>query len=486
MIGAVGPSESKLDFRILGRLQVLLEGSPMDVGQPMQKNLLGLLVIEARRPLSGDVLVDRLWPDDPPKGGVRTLRFHISRLRESFARAGLDESPIVTTNAGYVLDVADEQIDARRFEALVSGAVLALDDDPSSASKTLGEALGLWSGPPLADFTYAPFASAEIARLEEARLAAVETRIDADLACGRERELIGDLNSLASEHPHRERLHGQLMVALYRSGRQAEALSVCSVLRASLRDELGLDPAVEIQDLEQRILDHDPTLAPGPAGSLLVGDPGGAQNVQMTTLTFLFTDVESSTRLWEETPEGMQVALEGHDALVRATIAEHGGWVFSTGGDSFATAFAIVADAVEASVDLQRSLTQEPWPDGAQIRVRMGLHTGDAHARDGDYFGIAVNRAARIMGLASGGQVLVSEATAGLLADHKTDNWTISSVGRAGLSGQGRPERVSQIHAEGLDDSPVVLERGSIVHGVPQRGVVSSVATRSWRRSPYC
>ena len=180
------------------------------------------------------------------------------------------------------------------------------------------------------------------------------------------------------------------------------------------------------------------------------------------TVSFVFTDVEGSTRLWEQQPEAMRVALTRHDEILRAAIDDHGGYVFSTAGDAFSAAFHTPFDAVSAAVEAQRRLQAEPWPAGAQIAVRMGVHTGTAHERDGDYFGTALNRAARLMGLAHGGQILVSLPVEELVRDALPDDVHLVELGEVELRGLSRPETVFQLGVDGLSDAfpPLVTTSG--------------------------
>jgi class 3 adenylate cyclase len=164
------------------------------------------------------------------------------------------------------------------------------------------------------------------------------------------------------------------------------------------------------------------------------------------TVTFLFTDVEGSTRLWEEHPAEMRTALERHDEILRSSIEGHGGYVFSTAGDAFAAAFTRAGDAVDATVVAQRGLAVEPWPDATTIRVRMGLHTGEAQERDGDYFGSVLNRAARVMAVGHGGQVLVGAWTASVV-----DDVDLGDLGEHRLKDLSGVEHLFQIRAEGLE-----------------------------------
>jgi YVTN family beta-propeller protein len=212
--------------------------------------------------VSADRIADEIWGDRPPGTAIKTVQVYVSRLRKA-----LGEGLLVTRGGGYVLEVEAEQVDADRFERLAAEGREALErGEPAIAARTLTEALELCRGPPLADFLYEPFAQNEIGRLEELRLVTLEDRIDADLALGRHAALVGELEALVAEHPTRERLRGQLMLALYRSGRQSEALESYQDARRTLDAELGLEPSPELRQLEQEILDQDPAIAAPPRG----------------------------------------------------------------------------------------------------------------------------------------------------------------------------------------------------------------------------
>ncbi len=245
-----------MDFRILGPLEVTQDGRSLALGGAQQRALLAVLLIHRGEVLSTDRLIDELWGEQAPSSAIKIVQGYISQLRKA-----LGDDVILTRGHGYLLAVNSESVDVGRFETLVAGGHSALAaGDAASADRRLGEALALWRGEPLADFAYERFAQGEIARLGQARLAALEDRIDARLALGEHARLVGELEALVREHPSRERLVGQLMVALYRSGRQADALESYRVARRRLVDELGLEPGRELQELERAILAQDPAL----------------------------------------------------------------------------------------------------------------------------------------------------------------------------------------------------------------------------------
>ncbi len=252
-----------MEFRLLGSFEVVVDGRSVPLGGAKQRALLAILAIHANDVVPADRLIEQLWPGDPPESAVNTLQGYVSRLRKVLDSNGSNgEEPIIVFRApGYILAIPPEQIDVRRFERLLGEAeVRAATGDALAAAASLREALDLFRGAPLADFTYEAFAQPEIARLEELRLKAVEERIDSDLALGRHASLIPALDGLVAEHPLRERLRTQLMLALYRSGRQGEALGVYRDARRVMQEELGIEPTRTLSELERSILQHDPAL----------------------------------------------------------------------------------------------------------------------------------------------------------------------------------------------------------------------------------
>ena len=243
-----------MEFRLLGPLEVVEHDRVLVLGGGRQRALFAVLLLHANEVVSADRLIDGLWGQTPPATAGKIVQVYVSRLRKE-----LGNGRLVTRSPGYLLRVDRSELDLARFEQFVAEAGRA---DPRSAALKLRRALALWRGPPLADVEYEPFARAEIVRLEELRWVALEQRIDADLAAGRHAELVGELEALIAQHPLRERLRCQLMLALYRSGRQAEALDVYRHARRELSEQLGLEPGEELKRLEQAILRQDPALAP--------------------------------------------------------------------------------------------------------------------------------------------------------------------------------------------------------------------------------
>jgi DNA-binding SARP family transcriptional activator len=251
-----------VEFRVLGDLEVRHHGELIPLGAHQQRAVLAILVLHAGEVVSGDRLMDDLWGDDPPTRAAKTVQVYVSRLRKALTTAGGTSSdPIVTRDHGYVLRVDPAQVDLRVFERLLEEGRRAHSERAfERAADVLRDALALWRGPPLADFTFDTFAAREIARLEELRLEALELRIDADLELGRHAALVAELETLTAQHPLRERLCAQRMLALYRSGRQSEALAFYTATRRLLVDELGIEPNAVLRELQQAMLRQDPAL----------------------------------------------------------------------------------------------------------------------------------------------------------------------------------------------------------------------------------
>jgi predicted ATPase/DNA-binding SARP family transcriptional activator len=246
-----------IDVRLLGPLEILDGEIPLALAGEKPRALFLALALRAGEIVSTDELAEALWEGAPPDTATATLQMHVAKLRKTLGREAIATEP-----PGYRLTFPSEAIDARRFERrLAAGRASLRVGDAERAARLLSQALALWRGSALADVAYAGFAQVERRRLDELRLEAVEERVEADLACGRHEELMGELEALVAEHPLRERLRGQLMLALYRSGRQADALDAYQTARRSLVDELGIDPGAELQELQRRILNQDPGLA---------------------------------------------------------------------------------------------------------------------------------------------------------------------------------------------------------------------------------
>jgi predicted ATPase/DNA-binding SARP family transcriptional activator len=406
-----------VEFRILGPLEVVNHGQPLPLGRGRQRALLALLLLHANRTISSDLLIDALWGEKPPPTAIAVLQNYVAKLRRT-----LGPDALVTRAGGYLLRVDPEDVDAARFERLVG-------------DRRFHDALALWRGPALADFAYEQFAHAETSRLEELRLNALEERIDADLASGRHGEVVAELEALVREHPLRERFRAQLMLALYRSGRQADALEACRDARRALVEELGIEPTAALKHLETAILRQDSSLD-APSGRPL---PTG-------TVTLLFTDIEGSTRLLQAVGDGYRELLEEHAAQLRHAFATHRGHEIDMQGDAFLVAFSEAKEAVRAAIDAQRALAAHSWPQGTDMRVRIGIHTGVPIVADRRYVGLDVHRGARICEAGHGGQILLAQTTADLVSD----GFALRDLGEHRLKDLIEPVRLFQVLAEGL------------------------------------
>ena len=254
----------RVEFRVLGPLEVTAGGQSLQVGGARARAILAMLLVHANQVVSADRLAEEFWPGHPAARAAANLQVRLSELRKSLRSAG-EADRLVTRPPGYLLRVAAAELDVVRFEQLAAAGDAALAaGDAAAAAQRLDEALSLWRGPALADVDPAPFARAEAGRLEEARLAALESRVDARLGCGGHRELTAELETLTAANPLRERFWSQRMLALYRAGRQADALGAYRELSAILADEMAIEPSPELRDLQARILRQDPALGRPP------------------------------------------------------------------------------------------------------------------------------------------------------------------------------------------------------------------------------
>jgi predicted ATPase/DNA-binding SARP family transcriptional activator len=431
-----------MEYRVLGPLEVRDGNESLPLAGAKQRALLALLLVHANHVLSRDRLIDELWGEHPPDTAVQSVQVYVSRLRKL-----LPPDTLLTRPPGYLLEVEPDELDLWRFERLLAeGREAHAQGDPERASALLHDALVLWRGPALAEFAFEPFAQAEIGRLEDLRLVAVEERIEADLALGQHAELIGELEAVIAENPHRERLRGQLMVALYRSGRQGEALAAYQHARSALVDELGVEPSGQLRQLEKQILNQDPRLAarPQPAAS--------PRKLPTGTVTLVFADVEGSTRLLHLLGERFAPARARMREIVRQPAAAYGGVEVDWAGDGAFLAFPRARDALAAVAEMQRALAAEPWPPEEALRLRFGIHTGEPALGDEGYVGMDVVIAARICGAAHGDQVVVSRATRDMAGEAPVPDGSYRPLGRHRLKDVPATVHLFQLLAPGLRD----------------------------------
>ncbi len=435
----------------MGPLQVRRDGAPVTIPGAKPRAILTMLGLHGGSVVSTETLVELLWGDDPPRTAAKALQTHISALRRT-----LGDGFVVTQGMGWILNVAET--DASRYKRVAKMARdAAAAGDITQAAVAFEEALALWRGTP--ELPDSRRGIAEKTRWIEGHAALVEDRADALLATGRAAEIVGELEAAVAEAPLRERRWGQLMLALYRAGRQGEALGAYQRARSLLAEELGVDPGPELRRLEAAIVAQDAAL-----------DMPVAQHVSSVTraVTFLLTDIEGSTVAWETDADAMAVALARHDELVEQVVTSRGGRLIKTRGEGDATfsVFERPSAAAAAAIELQDAIVHEPWALREPMRIRVALHTGEAELRDGDYFGRAVNRAARLRSLATGGQILCSGATAELVIDSLPDDVVLADLGVRQLKNLARPEHVFELRLETAEapaeTSDVPLERPSL------------------------
>lgn len=431
------PLEAGVEFLILGPLEVWTDGRQVPLGGPRQRALLGLLLLHRNRVVSTDRLIDDLWGDNPPETGAAALQMRISGLRRALEGRGVREGPsefLVTRAPGYVLRVAGGRLDADQFEARLDEGRRALSaGDAAGAAATLGDGLSLWRGEPLADLAYEPFAQVEIARLAELRVVATEERIEADLALGRSDQLVAELEGLVARHPMRERLRGQLMLALYRAGRQAEALAAFRETRWALRDQLGIDPSPALQRLEISILKQDPVLEPTIAtAESRVPRAAIDTTERRKTVTVVVGEPVIIGGPEAADPESWRSVEQRHLELATSIVERHGGTLGRRSGGQLMAVFGVPwiheddgMRAIRAALDW-RAAVAEIAADLAHPRVapfleRIGIEsgeviTGDPAAGRSLVTGEPVTRAGHLASAAAPGEIFVGGAVRSLVS----------------------------------------------------------------------
>ena len=430
-------------------------------GQP--RAVLALLLLNANEVVSADRAIDEIWGERPPETARHALHDYVSRLRKI-----LGPNALTTQAAGYAAVVAPDELDVNRFTTMADEGRRLATTDPARASALLHDALALWRGRALADFTFEPFAQADIVRLEELRLVAQEERIEADLALGRHAELAGELEALVARHPLRERFRAQLMLALYRAGRQAEALETYHEGRRALVDELGIDPSPTLQRLERAILTQDASIElpraeePRPAAAVPDQRPAPPQLAVAApelrkTVTVVFTDLVHSTDLWEGLdPEVLRRILARYFEVAAAVVARHGGAVEKFIGDAIVAVFGIptlheddALRAVRTAVDLREELVrlnsdlESVW--GVRLAARTGVNSGEVvtsgPAEGALVTGDAMNVAARLEQAAAPDEILIAEETWRLVRDAVR----VDAASDTALRGRSAPTRVLRL-----------------------------------------
>ena len=472
-----------MEFRILGPLEALEEGERVALGGSRQRALLAVFLLHANETLSTDRLIDELWGERPPTTAGKTVQVRISRLRKALT-AGSDDSGgdglLVTRDYGYELRLDPDRLDSHRFERLAAeGRRELAAGRPEAAVSALERALSLWRGEPLGDLAYEPFAQLEIARLRDMRVAVREQLIDAKLALGGHSDVVGELEALIGENPLRERLRGQLMVALYRGERQADALQAYQDARRRLVEELGIEPGQRLRDLERAILAQDPALQLAPLeaaepppvlGASTPATDGSARfpgvdresPVEVATsrrarkvVTVMFCEVTGSTALGEELdPEALLGVMNRYFEELRAIIERHGGTVAKFIGGAVVAVIGIprvheddALRAVRAAAEIRTRLPAISREVGVELRFRTGVNTGLVLVGEGENLAVgdAVNVAARLEQTAQPGEILLSESTHGLVRD------AVEVEPLEALSLKGKSEPVASFRLLGVD-----------------------------------
>jgi DNA-binding SARP family transcriptional activator/tetratricopeptide (TPR) repeat protein len=470
--------EEPLEVRLLGSLEVAEGGLPVAFGGTRQRAVLALLVLHANEVVPAERLLVELWGEDVPPTAANALQAAVSRVRRA-----LPQGRIVTRTLGYLFRADPDEIDVARFERLLAEGREALARGAAAqAAGTLRRALSLWRGPALADFRFDPFAQTEIARLEELRLICTEERIEADLALGAAGELVGELQRLVAEHPLRERLRGQLMLALYRADRQADALAVYRELRELFAEELGLEPAPALRELETAILRQDPSLG-APQAPPHAGPPAPARK----QVTVLCAELRAEAAAAAELDAEALDAVLGHAlGILGPTLERHGGRLSAVAGERILGVFGVPTlhedDALRAAhaalagqAALDAAAAELEWERGLRLAMRCGLATGEALVGGPDppgFTGDAIRRAVDLAGLAAAGEILVSEETRQLAAGALT-------VERAG------PGRLRLLAAQvGARPLAVRLDAPMVGRETERRRLVEAFAAALRERAP--
>ncbi|MEJ7801164.1 MAG: BTAD domain-containing putative transcriptional regulator, partial [Ilumatobacter sp.] len=410
-----------LEYGVLGQLEVRVRGTPAALGGRKQRGVLAVLIAAAGRPVSVDALLLATYGEDANPGAKATLHTYVSNLRKLLGDV------IVRQGDAYRLDCTDATIDAAAFEDLCARA--AAIEGAEQASGALRQALSLWRGHAYADIEANGHLDGEITRLSEMRLAALESRVDADMRGGRHRDVVGELDALTVEFPYRESLRALHMLALYRCGRQAESLRAYAHTRELLVESLGIDPSPELKDLERRILAQDRDL-------FVRVEP----TVQHRAV--LVADLDDAS--WLD-PGERDTAYGHRDDDLEAVAATEGGSKLSPKG----TAGYVVFDDANSAVRAARSIVN----DG----TRIAIDVGDLELRDDEPVGPPLARAARLVAIAHPGQVLLSSAAHEALSIGAQTGWAAESLGRFDIVGLDPAVHVYQLVGRGFgSDFPLL------------------------------
>jgi DNA-binding SARP family transcriptional activator len=418
-----------MEFRILGSMDVVDGDRRVELPSGRARALLALLILDAGQPIAAERLIDELWGEHPPATAATVVQGLVSRLRKALEPNRPKAAPaeiLETVGSGYRLAIHPSAVDAHQFTRLVDQARAA---SPEVRAAGLSTALGLWRGPALADFAYEPFAQRAIAALKETRVEAIELRFEAELALGGDSALIADLEAAIAAHPFRERLRGFLMIALYRAGRQAEALDVYRAARTFLLEEMGLEPGPALRELEEAILRQDPTLELERTPSRARAGDSSWLPHERRQVTVVVADVAPEADQSVDTEAVMRAG--GRAATVASDLlGRSGGRVERSPGDRLVAFFGFPLAheddslrAVNATLDLRTAvhrLNDGSTDQAVRYRIRVGLDTGEVIVGSGSSLadavrGPVVSAADRLQHAAPDGEIFVGPGAQRLL-----------------------------------------------------------------------
>ena len=424
-----------MDFGVLGPLRVVAGDEALALGGAQQRAVLSLLVIAAPESVSQDRLVDELWGECPPTSAEHAIQVYVSAIRKILRKGGGSEAEVRNSPSGYVLAVDPDRVDARRFERLVRAGQQAAGGDPAGAASSFADALALWRGEPLAEFGESTSIRREAERLQELHAIAVEGLVEARLALGQHAEAVGAISAAVAANPLRERPRELLMLALYRSGRHAEALDAYRNAREAL-DEIGLQPGPQLRQLEQAILRHDPALrvpvaateeVSGPTGVEATVKLPGAPASRRKVVSALFCDVTSATARGEDLdPEALHELMKRCRSELRRVIERHGGTVDTFAGNAVMALFGIprvreddALRAVRAAAEIRERVQTVAEHAGVTLTARTAVDTGLVLSGEGEALtiGDAVAVATRLGHFAMPGEIVLGEETLRLVRD---------------------------------------------------------------------
>lgn len=427
-----------MDVRVLGPVEVLLDGVLIPLGGLKQRTVLALLAVSPGQTVPADALIFGLYGDEAPATALRTIHTYVSNLRHEVGDL------IVRSGDGYRMVLENvSSLDSSDFEDRYMRGSNLVADDPATAGSLLREGLSLWRGHAFADVEAHAGLEAEITRLTEMRISALEARVEADLAQGAHREIIGEIEALGEQYPLRETFRAQHMLALYRSGRQAEALRAYQRTRSVLAEELGIDPTPGLQELEEMILTQDPQLDIPPAATV-------------ERLALLTAELGEA---WRDEPiQARDEVLAGRDAVLSASAATAGGTMFDVRGNAALAAFATVGDALNASREL------------SAMNLQVAIDYGEVEVIDERVTGPPVNRSLRLAAIANPGQIILSYDAQAALAASEERGWSVISLGAHKVRGLNGRNQLFQLTGEGMETEFGALRLDRLPQPLPGDG----------------